>query len=180
MILNQTENTAQIIEQATQPVGGCSCGAVRYQLLAPPLIVHCCHCSYCQRETGSAFVINALIESNALRLLQGNPECIDTPSHSGLGQRVWRCPDCHVALYSHYKGFKSVVSFVRVGTLDKSAACQPDIHIYTSTRVPWVTLSDDARAVPEYYSMREVWSADSIERYRKLTVQPAKHSGLAQ
>ncbi len=180
MNLNQIKNTEHPIEQSVQSAGGCSCSAVRYQLRAPPLIVHCCHCSYCQRETGSAFVINALIESNALRLLRGTPQCIDTPSHSGLGQKVWRCPDCHVALYSHYKGFKSAVSFVRVGTLDKPAACRPDIHIYTSTRVPWVSLPVAAKAVPEYYSMQDVWSEDSIQRHQQLTAQLAKHTGVAQ
>ena len=73
--------------------GGCACGAVRYRLKEAPMFVHCCHCSCCQTETGSAFVLNALIESERVEVLRGAPEPVLTPSESGRGQQVWRCPD---------------------------------------------------------------------------------------
>nr|WP_319388857.1 GFA family protein [uncultured Cohaesibacter sp.] len=148
--------------------GGCSCGAVRYQIETAPMIVHCCHCTWCQRETGSAFVLNALIEAERVTLLKGAPVCIDTPSASGKGQKIWRCPDCQVALWSNYAGSGEKVCFVRVGTLDHPGALPPDIHIYTSTKLDWITLPDGVPAVEDYYRLSEVWSDESLERKSRL------------
>src|ERR1044072_928685 len=88
----------------TEHEGGCACGAVRYRLSDAPMFVHCCHCTSCQTETGSAFVINALIESNRVETLAGAPEAVMTPSESGKGQQVWRCPECRGALWANYGG----------------------------------------------------------------------------
>jgi hypothetical protein len=149
--------------------GGCTCRAVRYLMSDAPLIVHCCHCSWCQRETGSAFALNALIESARLQQLAGEPEYVATPSSSGKGQRVARCPHCRVALWSHYGGLDRLVSFVRVGTLDEAGRLPPAVHIYTESKLPWVVLPPGARAFPQYYRTREVWSAASLARRDALT-----------
>ena len=148
--------------------GGCACGAVRYRLNDAPMFVHCCHCSCCQTETGSAFVLNALIESDRVELLTGAPEPLLTPSESGRGQQVWRCPDCKVALWSNYGGAKDILRFVRVGTLDKPGDVPPDIHIYTRSTLPWVRLPTGALAVEAYYDSSEVWPAESLERRKAL------------
>jgi hypothetical protein len=148
--------------------GGCACRAVRYRLVSRPLIVHCCHCTWCQRESGSAFAVNAMIESDRLERLTGEPESVDTPSASGAGQRILRCPNCRVALWSHYGEGGDTVSFVRVGTLDDPSHLPPDVHIFTSTRQPWVQLPPGVPAVAEYYRASEVWPADSLERRRAL------------
>ncbi|HYM26667.1 MAG TPA: GFA family protein [Steroidobacteraceae bacterium] len=147
--------------------GGCTCRAVRYELRRAPLIVHCCHCRWCQRETGSAFALNALIESSDLALRAGQPEPVLTPSNSGKGQSIARCPACRVALWSHYGGF-DVISFVRVGTLDDPDRCPPDVHIYTESKQPWVVLPPGARAFPQYYKSAEVWSAASLARRKAV------------
>ncbi|HSN70562.1 MAG TPA: GFA family protein [Steroidobacteraceae bacterium] len=144
--------------------GGCACNGVRYRMLAPPLIVHCCHCRSCQRETGTAFALNALIESQHIEVLAGRPDPVDTPSASGRGQRILRCSACEVALWSHYVGFGADIGFVRVGTLDDPDGLPPDIHIYTESKQPWVVLPTAVRAVPQYYRTREVWSAESLAR----------------
>src|SRR5262245_24309299 len=99
--------------------GGCTCRMVRYRMLSRPMVVHCCHCRWCQRETGSAFALNALIEADRVVLLSGAPEPVDTPSNSGKGQKIWRCASCRVAVYSNYAGAGDSVHFVRVGTLDR-------------------------------------------------------------
>ena len=148
--------------------GGCGCGAVRYRMHREPLIVHCCHCSYCQRETGSAFAINALIESSELSLRRGSPEIVVTPSHSGKGQKIVRCPSCRVAVWSHYAGGGDAISFVRAGTLDERAVLVPDIHIHTSSKLPWVVIPEGVPEVPEFYRASEVWRAASLERIRAL------------
>lgn len=146
------------------PEGGCTCRAVRYRMTSRPLFVHCCHCRWCQRETGAAFALNAMIESERVELLTGSPETVLTPSNSGQGQRIVRCPACRVALWSHYAGAGDLVKFVRVGTLDDPDALPPDIHIFTASKQPWVVLPAGVPAVPEYYDLREHWPAESQAR----------------
>jgi hypothetical protein len=146
--------------------GGCTCRQVRYRLTGRPLIVHACHCRWCQRETGTAHALNAMYEADRMEHLGAEPEIVDTPSASGKGQRIARCPVCKVAVWSNYAGSGSAVRFVRVGTLDDPDACPPDIHIFTSSKQPWVTLPPGARNVPEFYSPKEVWSPESLERRR--------------
>jgi hypothetical protein len=148
--------------------GGCTCGAVRYRLASRPLFVNCCHCRWCQRETGSAFAINAMIEADRVAILSGVPEIVPTPSLSGRGQTIARCPVCRVALWSHYSGAGDAVRFVRVGTLDDSSACPPDIHIFTASKQPWVILPPGVPAVREYYDREKFWPAESLARWREL------------
>ena len=148
--------------------GGCGCGAVRYRLNREPMFVHCCHCTSCQTETGSAFAVNALIESDQVEILEGSPEPVMTPSESGRGQQVWRCSECRVALWSTYGGAADILRFVRVGTLDAPREVEPDIHIYTRSKLPWVRLPEGALAVDAYYDSSAVWPADSLERRKAL------------
>jgi len=147
--------------------GRCTCGGVRFRLASGPLFVHCCHCRWCQRETGSAFALNALIEADRVMLLEGAPELVLTPSQSGKGQTIARCPSCRIALWSTYGG-SQLVRFVRVATLEEPQRFPPDIHIYTSSKLPWVALPAGTPAVPEYYRSSEVWPADALARRRAL------------
>jgi hypothetical protein len=144
--------------------GGCTCRAVRFRMTARPLFVHCCHCSWCQRETGSAFVLNALIEAERVEIAQGRPEAIMTPSNSGKGQKISRCPTCHVALWSNYAGAGDLFHFVRVGTLDRPDLFPPEIHIFTSSKQPWVILPDGVPVMAEYYERKKYWPAESLAR----------------
>ena len=129
--------------------GGCDCRTVRYRLLSPPLFVHCCHCRWCQRESGASFALNAMIEADRVTLLAGQPEWVHTPSASGQGQTIVRCPTCRLALWSHYAGAGPLVTFVRVGTLDEPDQLPPDIHIFPASKQPWVVLPGGTPAVPE-------------------------------
>ena len=148
-------------------LGGCACGQVRYRLAASPLIVHCCHCTECQRQTGSAFVLNALIETARLQQLGGDTRLVTLPTESGLPHRVARCTGCGTALWSHYGG-RSLDCFVRVGTLDAPARLPPDVHIFTRSKLPWVVLPDGVPAFPDYYELDQVWPAASLARRRAL------------
>jgi hypothetical protein len=143
--------------------GGCTCRFVRYRMGAP-MIVHCCHCRWCQRETGSAFVLNAMIESDRVSLLEGDVEVVHTPSASGRGQRISRCPNCRIAVWSNYSGAGDALRFVRVGTLDDPDRFPPNVHIFTASKQPWVVLPAGVPAVLEYYKAAEVWSKESLER----------------
>ena len=123
--------------------GGCSCGQIRYRLTASPLITHCCHCLNCQRQTGSAFAINMLIEADRMEIVAGEPGRVDAPRDDGSTQAIYRCPACQVAVYSEYS--RPDVRFVRAGTLDDPSRVAPDVHIFTRSKRDWIALPD---AVP--------------------------------
>ena len=148
--------------------GGCTCGAVRYRMTSAPLFVHCCHCRWCQRESGASFALNAMIEADRVGLIKGRPEPVDTPTQSGKGQRIFRCPECRVALWSHYAGAGDAIDFVRVGTLDEPDRLPPDIHIFTESKQPWVVLPPGTPAVPQYYDRNAYWPEESLARRRAL------------
>ncbi|MGC1387277.1 MAG: GFA family protein [Steroidobacteraceae bacterium] len=151
--------------------GGCTCRYVRYRMRGRPLFVHCCHCRWCQRETGSAFALNAMIEADRVEILTGEVTTIATPTLSGKGQKIARCPTCRVALWSNYAGAGDAVRFVRAGTLDAPERMPPDIQIFTSSKLPWVALAADIPAVPEYYKASQYWPKDSLERRALLTAR---------
>jgi hypothetical protein len=146
--------------------GGCACGAVRYRLASDPLFTHCCHCLNCQRQTGSAFVVNLLIEADRVELLAGAPEPVDVPRDDGSKQRIFRCPSCQVAVFSQY-GHPGV-RFVRGGTLDQPSSIKPDVHIFTRSKLPWITLPDSMPAFDVYYDSKALWPAPSLERLEAL------------
>ena len=157
------------MNDAVSPLkGGCACGQLRFRLLDRPLFVHCCHCSWCQRESGSAFALNAMIEADRVELLTGQPDVVDTPSASGKGQKIARCPHCLVAVWSNYAGAGDVVRFVRVGTLDDPGQLPPDIHIFTASKQAWVILGEGTPSVPEYYRATDYWPRASLERRAAL------------
>jgi hypothetical protein len=148
--------------------GGCDCRHVRYRMTSAPLFVHCCHCRWCQRESGASFALNAMIESDRVELIAGDILMVDTPTESGSGQQIARCPRCHVALWSHYAGAGPVVKFVRVGTLDDPDRLPPDVHIFTASKQPWVVLPEGTPAVAEYYDRQLLWPPASLERRKAL------------
>ena len=147
--------------------GGCACGAVRYRLSSKPMFVNCCHCRDCQRQTGSAFVINAVIESAHIEILSGEAEPVGVPTNSGRPHDIYRCPRCKTAVWSDY-GRRPALRFVRVGTLDEPSALSPDAHIFTRSKLPWVGLPRDVPAFEVYYDMKTLWPAESLERRRAI------------
>ncbi len=156
------------IEKPYPIEGGCACRSVRYRMTTKPLFVHCCHCTWCQRESGAAFALNAMIEADRVELLQGEVEVVNTPTLSGKGQKISRCPNCRIAVWSNYSGAGDAVRFVRVGTLDEPGRFPPDIHIFTSTKQPWVVLPEGTPAFAEYYKASEHWPKESLERRAAL------------
>jgi len=144
--------------------GGCACKSVRYRMASAPLFVHCCHCRWCQRESGASFALNAMIEADRVTNLGAEPELVHTPSNSGAGQAIARCKTCRVAVWSHYAGAGPVIKFVRVGTLDNPDALPPDIHIFTASKQPWVVLPAGTPSVPEYYDRDKYWPPESLAR----------------
>lgn len=153
-----TNNTTFPVE------GGCDCKAIRYRMAVKPLFVHCCHCTWCQRESGASFALNAMIESSCVVNLGAAPVLVNTPTESGAGQMIARCPHCQVAVWSHYAGSGPVVKFVRVGTLDDPSVCPPDMHIFTRSKQPWFEIPASMPAVLEYYDRNDFWPPESLAR----------------
>ena len=154
--------------------GGCACGEIRYRLTSDPLITHCCHCLNCQRQTGSAFVVNILIEADRVELLAGDPQPVDVPRGGGKKQRIFRCPTCQIAIFSRYT--RASIRFVRGGTLDDPSSVTPDVHIYTRSKLGWVTLPDSVPAFATYYDTEKLWPAESLDRLRAAT-KPKRSAG---
>jgi hypothetical protein len=155
---------------SVQREGGCACGEVRYRLTSDPLFTNCCHCLNCQRETGSAFVINLLIEADRVELLAGDPQPVEVPRDDGSKQKIFRCSTCQVAVFSEYT--RPEVRFVRGGTLDQPSGVVPDAHIFTRSKLPWITLPDSAPAFEVYYDSKALWPAASLERLEAIMAKP--------
>ena len=153
--------------------GGCTCRSVRYRLISKPLFVHCCHCRWCQRDSGTAFAMNAMIEADRVEKLSGEVEVIDTPTLSGKGQKISRCPKCRIAVWSNYSGAGPTVHFVRVGTLDEPDRLPPDIHIFIMSKQPWVVLPAGVPVLEEYYDRKELWPKESLDRFTALRTKAA-------
>lgn len=150
--------------------GNCSCGNIQFEMMDKPMFVHCCHCRMCQRQSGAAFALNALIEVNKVQHRSGKPEVIEMPSDKPQGQRVSRCPDCKTAVWSQYPSAGNQFYYVRVGTLENPDVCPPDIHIFTESKQPWVTLADDIPAVTQFYDREKMWPTDSLHRRQAALV----------
>jgi len=152
------------------PEGGCACGAVRYRLRSDPLVIHCCHCLNCQRQTGSAFVINLMIEADRVELLAGSPQPVEVPRDDGTTQRIFRCPNCQVAVFSEYG--RPELRYVRAGTLDEPSGLSPDVHIFTKSKVSWVRIPESVPAFEVYYDTKTLWPAASLEHLDALFARP--------
>lgn len=147
--------------------GGCGCGRVRYRLREAPMFVNACHCTWCRRETGGAFVINAVIETDRIELAGAAPVAIAVPTESGRPHDIYRCPTCQVALWSDY-GRRPAIRFVRVGTLDEPARLRPDAHIFVRSKLPWLALDPAVPAFEVFYDLPTQWPAASLARRRAI------------
>lgn len=158
--------------------GGCTCGHVRYQITSDPLIVHCCHCRYCQRQTGASFALNALFEAKHIKLINGDVNEIEVSSPSDRGQTTARCPKCEVAIWSNYfmGGIKDKIRFIRVGTLDNPDLLPPDVHIYTESKQPWVNLPANALVVEKFYDFETTWTPDNEKLRKSLLAEVGKNN----
>lgn len=155
--------------------GQCFCGAVRFRMHGAPMFVHCCHCRDCQRQSGSAFAVNGLIEAERVDLLEGEPVATRMATESGYPHDIYRCPSCQSALWSDYGG-RTWLRFLRMATLDDPSAFAPDVHIYTRSKVAWLSLPEDTPAFDAYYDVRAQWPAESQARYKAAKDRAARET----
>jgi hypothetical protein len=127
--------------------GGCTCGLVRYRLKKKPITVNACHCRFCQRLSGSAFALNAMIETEYVEMIgKGEPELIHIPTDLSERTRAWRCPTCSVLLFNDHMLMNENIRFVRVGTLEEGERLPPDAHYFVSRKHPWIVVPDNVPA----------------------------------
>ena len=121
--------------------GGCLCDLIRYRLTDEPLTLYVCHCTDCQRRTGSAFALSMVVLKSALELLQGDPRTYAVTS-DGLQRRGKFCAECSTRLWGEPVKFPQVV-VVQPGTLDDTTWLHPIGHIWTRSAQPWVSIPKD-------------------------------------
>ena len=136
--------------------GGCDCGAVRFRLEAEPIVVNCCHCRACQRQSGSAFAINVIVETDQVTILSGDPIRFAHETGSGAGQSNLRCDACGTSLASVYHAAGETLRFLRGGAFDDSTAVVPDVHIFTAEKVDWVAIPEGMRSYEGFYPGRDI------------------------
>ena len=144
--------------------GGCACGELRYRLKIRPMWVGACHCRNCQRLTGGAFAMNAIIEKDAVELISGTPALFELKGGSGQQHDVYFCKNCGTHIWNEYHGFPGIAWFVRVGTLDDPNLLKPDVHVFTRWKHHSTSLPDDIPAFDELYDREKLWAADNLER----------------
>jgi hypothetical protein len=115
--------------------GGCTCGRVRYRIEGEPIFAHCCHCRQCQKLSGSAFVMNALIERDRVQVTAGADALGD---ETGQG----RCRDCHTLLWGTHRVFGDGILFLRAGTLDEGDRIAPGAHFFVRSKHGWVIVPE--------------------------------------
>lgn len=149
--------------------GGCACGAVRFELLSSPIFVQACHCSFCQRMTGSAFSVNALLESDRVFRLGQEPEAVPTPSALPAGQIAHRCGTCRVRVWSTHASLGPRVALIHAGCMDEPTAFEPELHCFVSNKMPWVIVPDGVPSFDLSYSAKELWSEHALARLQDAT-----------
>jgi hypothetical protein len=141
-----------------QIAGACACGEIQFRLTGAPIVTHACHCTQCQRETGSAFAVNLMIEADRLVVDAGAPE--------RTGDDVAACPRCQTRLWAYHRMFGEKAVFVKAGVLSRGRA--PDVHCFTSTKQPWLPLPEGVPAYAENYDFEAVLSAEARSRAQAL------------
>jgi hypothetical protein len=126
--------------------GGCQCGGVRYRLEGEPLGLAVCHCTECQRQSGSAFGMSLAIPREAFRLLAGELKRFSVRCDSGRIKECAFCPSCGTRI--HHRVGEAVLS-LKPGTLDDTSWLSPDAHYWTKRKQPWAPIPDGARCFPD-------------------------------
>lgn len=157
--------------------GGCGCGSVRYRVAGEPIFVNNCHCTQCQRQTGSTSVVNAFFERERLELLSGELTSHTVRAGSGGPHEIVRCAECGVAVWSHYPRLGQLGLGLRVGTLDNSGAFRPDAVIFTSEAMPWVAFPPDIPQFEKFYAFDEVLPPERLARLAALVAQRKSGKG---
>lgn len=145
--------------------GRCLCGEISYQIIDKPLFTHACHCTDCQKVTGSAFGLSMFILRQDFQMLSGTPTVAHPPQQYGVAA-IYACGDCGCAIYRTHSYLDKFV-FPFPGTFDDTTWVKPQAHIYTRSKQPWVQLADDEPAFEKQYKRDDVWPEASLKRLKE-------------
>lgn len=126
--------------------GGCQCGSVRYRIEGEPLDLVVCHCTECQRQSGSAFGMSLAVRAKDFRLTTGTLKSFTVTCDSGRLKTCTFCPDCGCRIY-HQTDPRGMS--VKAGTLDDRTTLRPTAHYWTARKQPWVVVPDGVRTFPD-------------------------------
>jgi hypothetical protein len=147
--------------------GGCVCGEVRIAVRGRPIVVHGCHCRFCQAASGSAFAVNLMLETAQVAVTAGRTQQISRQAELGAHTRHV-CPNCRTELFGHHPMLGPDIAFVGAGVLDRPGGYAPDVHCFTRSKYDWVVLPAGVPAFEGNYDMAAVWSDEAKARVAKL------------
>jgi hypothetical protein len=147
--------------------GGCQCGAVRYLISEPPLAVYVCHCTECQRQSGSAFGMSMPLRRTALALTGGELTCWSRITDSGQRVDCYFCAACGTRLF-HVPAGNPKIANLKPGTLDDTRWVRPAGHMWTRSKQCWIEIPADVFASeqqpadfrPLFQVWQEKWKGD--------------------
>ena len=124
-------------------LGGCACGAVRYQVKGNPVVGTVCYCRFCQKRLASAFAVLASFRQEAIEVLQGELSEVEHRSDdSGRWLRMSFCPRCGTTI-SHISEFRPGMRTIAAGTFDDPTWFNIDRHIWVQSKLPWVVIPEN-------------------------------------
>jgi hypothetical protein len=142
--------------------GGCSCGAIRYEVTSFPLLLYTCNCTECQRTSGSAFALNMPVATSSFRITHGAPRGWRRASPSGADVTSWFCGECGARIYGERQSRPETMN-VRAGTLDDTAWLTPVAHMFLRSAQGWVRPADGAECFDigpsDFGPLAERWRA---------------------
>jgi hypothetical protein len=161
-------------DEMTAPyLGGCLCGAIRYRITAEPITVYACHCTDCQRRTGSALALSMLLPLAAIEVTAGEPAAYSASLPDGRVKRGRMCAGCCCRLWGEPPK-RPGIAVLQAGTLDNTSWVRPAAHVCARSAQSWFVFPAD---VPVYPTMPED-PAELVRHWREAQ-GPPEHSGIA-
>lgn len=142
-------------------LGRCACGAIEYRINAEPLTFYICHCTDCQKLSGSAYGLSMPVLEETLEVLKGAAAKSSFETSAGKSKTVYQCPECFTRLWADPPGVPGVL-LIRPGALENAADLVPVAHTFTDSALPWVSIPADAlqfrQAPDDYLQLVEAWN----------------------
>jgi len=142
--------------------GGCSCGAIRYEIASFPLLLYTCNCTDCQTTSGSAFALNMPVETKSFHIVKGAAKGWHRISPSGANTTSWFCDNCAARIYGSRESRPEAVN-VRAGTLDDTSWLIPVAHLFIGSAQGWIQPAPNAECYetqpPDFRPLAAKWHA---------------------
>jgi hypothetical protein len=132
----------------SQIKGGCLCGKIRYESNAQPVMVAICHCTHCQKQSGSAFSVNLGLPKGSLKFIKGETSVYQDKGSSGMPVYRHFCSSCGSPIYSDVAAVPQL-DFLKSGTLDDVSWVKPSVSIWCESALNWVVNPSGVASFPQ-------------------------------